>query len=55
MSDIPEDGGPTEAELMLRLVEQFPGFRARWQAHLESWKGEPAGNYNDGRVRSFCR
>jgi hypothetical protein len=39
--------GLTEADLMPRLLTEFPGFQPRWQAHLEYWKGEPAGNYND--------
>ena len=37
----------TEAEVMPRLVAEFPAFRPRWEKHLESWKGEAAGNYND--------
>jgi hypothetical protein len=41
-------GGPTEAEVMPRLVAEFPGFRPRWEKHLEYWEGKPpAGNYND--------
>jgi hypothetical protein len=39
--------GPIQAGVMLRLVAEFPGFRPRWKKHLEFWKGEPAGNYND--------
>ncbi len=39
--------GPTEIDVMPRLVSEFPGFRPRWEKHLESWKGEPAGSYND--------
>ncbi len=39
--------GPIEADVMPRLVAEFPGFRPRWEKHLESWEGEPAGNYND--------
>jgi hypothetical protein len=40
--------GPTEAEVMPRLVAEFPGFRPRWEKHLEYWEGKPpAGNYND--------
>lgn len=41
------DDKPSEQEVMLRLVADFPAFRPRWEKHLESWKGEPAGNYND--------
>lgn len=41
------DDKPSEAEVMPRLVAEFPGFRARWEKHLEWWEGEPAGNYND--------
>ena len=37
----------TEAEVMPRLVADFPRFRPRWERHLELWKGEPAGGYND--------
>jgi hypothetical protein len=37
----------TEAEVMPRLVAGFPCFRPRWEKHLELWKGEPAGSYND--------
>ncbi len=32
---------------MPRLVAEFPGFRSRWEKHVESWNGKPAGNYND--------
>lgn len=32
---------------MSRLVAEFPGFRPRWEKHLEFWKGKPAGSYND--------
>ncbi len=39
--------GSTEAEVMPRLVAEFPGFQSRWEKHLEFWKGEPAGSYND--------
>ena len=39
--------GPTEADIMPRLVADFPGFRPRWEQHLKFWEGEPAGNYND--------
>ena len=41
------DDKPSEAEVMPRLVAEFPTFRPRWEKHLEWWKGEPAGNYND--------
>lgn len=41
------DDKPSEAEVMPRLVAEFPAFRPRWEKHLELWKGEPAGNYND--------
>jgi hypothetical protein len=52
MTDNPDwvfyrDNKATEAEIMPRLVEEFPGFRSRWERHLELWKGEPAGGYND--------
>jgi hypothetical protein len=41
------DDKPSEAEVMPRLIAEFPGFRPRWEKHLEFWKGEPAGSYND--------
>jgi len=52
MSDNPDwvfyhDDKATETEIMPRLVEEFPGFRPRWEKHLSFWKGEPAGGYND--------
>lgn len=34
-------------ETVLTLVERFPDFLPRWRQHLEYWKGEPAGQYND--------
>jgi hypothetical protein len=37
----------TEAEVMPRLIADFPDFRPRWEKHLDSWKGEPAGSYNE--------
>jgi hypothetical protein len=39
--------GPVEADVMPRLVAEFPGFRPRWEKHLEHWEGKPAGYYND--------
>ena len=58
MSDSPDwtfyrHDKPTEAEVMPRLVAEFPTFRPRWEKHLEWWKGEPAGNYND--IAEFVR
>ena len=53
MSDEPNwvfssnSGKPTASDIMPRLVEEFPKFRPRWEKHLEFWKGEPAGGYND--------
>ena len=41
------DDKPSEAEVMPRLIAEFPGFRPRWEKHLEFWKGEPAGGCND--------
>ena len=41
------DDEPSEAEVMPRLIADFPGLRPRWEKHLELWKGEPAGSYND--------
>jgi len=35
------------------LLERFPGFSERWQAHLEYWAGEEAGLCND--VSEFGR
>jgi hypothetical protein len=43
----PRSGKPTAADIMPRLVEEFPGFRPRWEKHLAQWKGEPAGGYID--------
>lgn len=34
--------GPTGAEVMPRLLAEFPGFGPRWEKHLEFWGGEPA-------------
>lgn len=34
-------------ETILTLVNEFPSFFPRWRQHLEHWKGEPAGQYND--------
>ena len=52
MSDNPDwifysDDKATEAEIMPRVVAEFPAFRSRWEKHLELWKGKPAGHYND--------
>jgi hypothetical protein len=41
------DDKPSEAEVMPRLIAEFPGFRPRWEKHLALWKGKPAGSYND--------
>ncbi len=41
------DDKPSEADVMPRLLAEFPGFRPRWEKHLELWKGKPAGSYND--------
>jgi hypothetical protein len=41
------DDKPSEAEVMPRLIAEFPAFRPRWEKHLESWKGKSAGSYND--------
>jgi hypothetical protein len=44
----------TEAEVLPRLIADFPDFRPRWEKHLDFWKGKPTGSYNDiaefGRV-----
>src|SRR5690349_4825827 len=45
--------GPSEAEVMPQLVAAFPGFRSRWEKHLQLWDGEPAGNYID--IAEFVR
>lgn len=39
--------GPTETEVMSRLIAEFPGLRPRWEKHLESWRGESPGHYFD--------
>jgi hypothetical protein len=41
------DDKPNAAVVMPRLIAEFPGFRPRWEKHLELWKGKPAGSYND--------
>jgi ASPIC and UnbV len=41
------DDKPNEAGVMPRLLAEFPGFRPRWEKHLEPWKGKPTGSYND--------
>jgi len=40
-------GATLTSETILSLVEGFPTFSPRWRKHLEYWRGEPAGNYND--------
>lgn len=45
--------GPTEEDVMPRLVAEFPGFRLRWEKHLEFWKSAAAGDYND--IAEFVR
>jgi hypothetical protein len=52
MADNPDwvfygDDKPSEAQVMPRLITDFPDFRPRWERHLALWKGEPAGSYND--------
>ena len=37
----------TKEEAVRRLVTACPGFSDAWQAHLQWWEGEPAGEYND--------
>ncbi len=39
--------GPVEADVVPRLVAEFPGFRPRWEKYLEFYEGESAGNYID--------
>jgi hypothetical protein len=41
------DTKPSEAEVMPRLIAEFPGFRPRWEKHLELWAGKPSGSDND--------
>ena len=58
MSDNPDwvfysDDRQTEADIMPRLVASFPGFRPRWERHLQLWNGEPAGGFND--IAEFVR
>ena len=47
------DDKPSEAEVMPRLIAEFPVFRPRWEKHLEFWKGEPAGSYNVAQFVHF--
>ena len=49
----PRHGKPTAADIMPRLLDEFPGFRPQWEEHLAYWNGEPAGNYND--IAEFAR
>ena len=37
----------TKPQVMPLLIEACPGFQPTWQAHLECWKGEEPGAYND--------
>jgi len=34
-------------EIMLSLLNTFPAFMERWRKHIEEWRGEQAGSYND--------
>jgi len=34
-------------EMIPMLLDACPGFRPRWEEHVASWNGEPAGVYND--------
>jgi hypothetical protein len=43
----PPRQGPTEADIISRLLKEFPDFQPRWQEHQAFWKGEPAGSYID--------
>jgi hypothetical protein len=37
--------GPTQAEVIPRLIAEFPELKTRWEKHLESWEGESPGSY----------
>ena len=37
----------TKQNLMNRILERFPDFQAKWQAHLDYWEGDEAGLCND--------
>lgn len=39
--------GPSEAEVMPRLIAEFPGLRPRWEEHLQFYEGKSPGNYVD--------
>jgi len=39
--------GPTESEVMPRLVAEFPDLRDQWEKHLKSWEGKSPGSYID--------
>lgn len=39
--------GPSEAEVMPRLIAEFPGLRTRWEKHLQFYEGKSPGNYID--------
>jgi hypothetical protein len=52
MSDNPDwvfyrDARQNEATSCRDLFAEFPEFRPRWEKHLNSWNGEPAGTYID--------
>jgi hypothetical protein len=36
-----------DSSVMELIVEQFPGFQAIWNEHLDYWEGEAAGLNND--------
>ena len=40
-------GEPSTSPVICALVKAFPAFSVRWEKHIEQWKGNPAGSYND--------
>ncbi|MDE3138006.1 MAG: hypothetical protein KGL59_15600, partial [Acidobacteriota bacterium] len=36
-----------KSQIMPLVLARCPGFLPRWEKHLEFWKGEEAGIYND--------
>jgi hypothetical protein len=40
-------GGLSRNDIFRSLLMTFPTFSDRWRKHIEWWRGEPAGDYND--------
>lgn len=46
----PHGQRPTEADIISRLLKEFPDFQSRWHEHKAFWEDEAAGSYNDVSV-----